>query len=591
MAQHDGGGNRAPLTRLSTELILHIINYLDFISHADFAFTCKWIANCSHDLLLRHQDAHRKYKNLSDLSPETVPTLLKSAIELRDPIPVWHVRSFDIWGARQAWVHWRPFNLRGSVDRTVVPLPWDYDEDAIDAYIGRLRYRMTDDQLERARYEFKHGHDAFMKMRLISLCPRLRDLKFVNYGTRAKKSIQWLSAAIEWHRTGEAWPSGLLALRFVAVGVPWPDTPSYAPATELYSTYHHYPAYTLTSLLKLPNIDSLYFSGCREPEVSGYDDPELLDLDYNEDVPVKELAATYNLRPGCSSVKHLFLANFDGVRTNFGQMVFEAARELVSMSFRHENQYGDFDEVPVHSLGESLESLMFYNGRDWSEVHTESYAPESIRSAPRHLSMNVNEVAYSANRGCNYEELRSTLFVQYFATKAFSTRLEVLILWGSLGEQELESGDASDFLDDAVAALITSGHCPNLKIVHLEDLEHDVCNHNMAIADKIWFQKAMAAGERAGVDVYTVTNRNLKKHGLQLPKAPDQFDIATAPCSELRPDNFWFSPSTGQWEQTGCRSCGRCSDCLRVYTEELWQTIRPALRDDQDGGTEPLDES
>ncbi|KAH7165334.1 hypothetical protein EDB81DRAFT_778995 [Dactylonectria macrodidyma] len=580
MAQNDGDGHRASITRLSTELIIHIINYLDLGSHVDFALTCKFIANCSHDVLQRHQDAHLKYKNLSDISPETVPTLLESVLELRDPIPIWHVRSFDIWGTRQSWAHWRPLNLRGSFDKTVAPLRWDYSEDRVDTYIGRLRYRMTDDQLERARHELRHGHDGFLKMRLISLCPRLRDLKIINCSMRAKKSLQWLSEAIKWHRTRETWPPGFWSLRNVAVGVPWPDTPLSISGTEEYLAEFEYPAYALTSILKLPNIDSVYFSGCRELEVSGYDDPGDLNLDYDDETPVKELVATYNLMPGCSSVKHLFLAHFGGVRTNFGKMICEAPRELISMSFRHVSYFDDIDDIMVDSLGESLDSLMFYNGRAWTALRRSSYPPEDIKSAPRYLSMDINEVAKCACRRKGGGALDHDSFVQYFIAEAFSTRLEVLILWGSMWEQQLENGRESDFLDDAVTALIRSSYYPNLKVVHLEDLEYGIPHRTTATSDKIWFKKAMEAGERRGVDVYTATNRYPKKHVMQLPKAPDQFDIASAPCSGLRPENFWFSPGTGRWEKKGCGGCGRCSDCLCVYTEELWQTIRPELRND-----------
>ena len=81
----------SPLLKLSTEIIQEIIDYVDFASHFDFACTCKRIFSCSLNVLQRHRDAHIKYCIISDLDPLTVPTLLRSAFGLDDPLPAWCV--------------------------------------------------------------------------------------------------------------------------------------------------------------------------------------------------------------------------------------------------------------------------------------------------------------------------------------------------------------------------------------------------------------------------------------------------------------------------------------------------------------------
>lgn len=95
---------------LSTEVLCLIINQLPLSSHFDFACTCRRLAAASQYILPRHQEAATKYRIACDLDPTTVLFLLRSAFG-GDPLPAWHVRSFEVWRDRTTWAEWIPYSL------------------------------------------------------------------------------------------------------------------------------------------------------------------------------------------------------------------------------------------------------------------------------------------------------------------------------------------------------------------------------------------------------------------------------------------------------------------------------------------------
>ncbi|KAF6821199.1 hypothetical protein CPLU01_12557, partial [Colletotrichum plurivorum] len=94
-------------TQLLPELVARVLYHADPADHLNFALTCKRLADCSQYALRRHRDAYAKYGLCSDISPETVPALLR--LVTRDPIVAWHIRSFEVWGARRSWANWKHF--------------------------------------------------------------------------------------------------------------------------------------------------------------------------------------------------------------------------------------------------------------------------------------------------------------------------------------------------------------------------------------------------------------------------------------------------------------------------------------------------
>lgn len=72
------------LLRLTLELIVCIISFIDPASYLDFACACKALANCFIDMLRRYREAYSKYSVLSDLNPSIIIDLLLSAYSITD---------------------------------------------------------------------------------------------------------------------------------------------------------------------------------------------------------------------------------------------------------------------------------------------------------------------------------------------------------------------------------------------------------------------------------------------------------------------------------------------------------------------------
>lgn len=89
------------------ELIEQIHSFTGPENHLNFALTCKRITESSQNILRRHQQAFAQYGVSSDLSPSTVPTLLRKVAT--DPIVAWNVHTFESWGSRSSWESWTPF--------------------------------------------------------------------------------------------------------------------------------------------------------------------------------------------------------------------------------------------------------------------------------------------------------------------------------------------------------------------------------------------------------------------------------------------------------------------------------------------------
>lgn len=89
-------GRSTGLTSLSPELILRVID------HSDSQSRCRWPAprNTSPTAAAASSTAIR----LPTGSTASHPTwILRSVLGYEDPFEPWHVRSFEIWGARDSW--------------------------------------------------------------------------------------------------------------------------------------------------------------------------------------------------------------------------------------------------------------------------------------------------------------------------------------------------------------------------------------------------------------------------------------------------------------------------------------------------------
>ncbi|EGU77875.1 hypothetical protein FOPG_14901 [Fusarium oxysporum f. sp. conglutinans race 2 54008] len=282
------------LLRLSTELILQILEYGPTSTYLDVALTCTTLHHQCRNLLDLHREAHAKYRITLDLSPETVIDLLKDTTKAR--IERWHVRELEIWGSRQDWEDWRPWvpKLPGTCGLADgFPTRYGLDLQDMQRYIRTALelWTFSDFDSEAIQWDLKAGQDGFLKLLLIATCPRLHSLRFVKRGLDPHTTLQWMREVIKDSRHTEEGPhelQGFESLRDIAVGIEtdqrlWNDISPRRDARDF------------AALFYIPNLESLYFNDLHYIE------------DGNEDYQHFDVVDQYDFPRGTSSVKHLFI--------------------------------------------------------------------------------------------------------------------------------------------------------------------------------------------------------------------------------------------------------------------------------------------
>jgi hypothetical protein len=178
----------ATLDKLATELISHILEYLEPASIHSVALVSRRLAGIATEELR----FCRKYRAVSDQQPTTVPSLLRDILQ-GNTRAASRVRSIEIYGTRLAWDHWN------DADVYHLAFPEGHDAPAADAHaqgcygqgffseteLERFYHLMVDDlsmaseAAETWRARIAEGNDAALKVLLIALCPRLRAVRFV----------------------------------------------------------------------------------------------------------------------------------------------------------------------------------------------------------------------------------------------------------------------------------------------------------------------------------------------------------------------------------------------------------------------------
>lgn len=187
------------LLGLPAELLVHIIGYLPPSAHFDFALTSRFCAACSRDVLRYHRKCAQQYSVISNLSPLTVPSVLRTVIS--DPIIAWHVRSVESWGTRSSWIEWKEFVTPGAEGDHLDTRVAQQDGTSLDSgfwssmeydYFERFLLLDMCNSATEARFwgrrQPERGDDAALRSLLVAHCPRMDGLTF----TDCDEELTWV---------------------------------------------------------------------------------------------------------------------------------------------------------------------------------------------------------------------------------------------------------------------------------------------------------------------------------------------------------------------------------------------------------------
>lgn len=563
------GRDECFIANLSIELIYHIIDFIPPESHLDFACTCKKFASYSSKVLKRHQEAYSRYRVASDLSPTTVPTLLRSIFGRADPLLAWHVRTIEVWYERTNWTEWKELRFDQVLhedDMDVDCTAWQWQDDELDEYLEDLEGQFDglveggEDEIRmEARQQFEDGRDGILKMLLIAYCPRLRSVKFVTHDDHEKSTLGWLKKLIEGSIVyGSHWPPGISNVQEVAVGVESDTWMSNIPELSGSDATHlEIPLQIFSSLLRLPRLDTIYYNGLHRG-----DDNDDTDFDTDTLMPNKS-----------STVKHIYLDDCGDLFYNFRNALCEAPVALESFALRattHGETLDDFDSVASGlclAQSASLHTFILYGPHDGRSVHgyrCSCYRPEELQRARnlKTVAIDASDVDLDCMYSCDgrdgqmTEDEQRRFFVKWFRETAFPSTIERLIFWGAIDYHFMErsKGKFLEWLEEALISVIQSRQeaemqssgeddqesednrgpfHPNLQAVYLEEVERQykpsIDEDSEFFTNKLHFQKLIEVGKAAGIDIHTLTNRAPPKHTHNFPTAPDKYDLLSGP--------------------------------------------------------------
>lgn len=585
--------------RLAPELIIRILDFVDPPSVLDLACSCRFLAECSRDILRKHRDISARYRVITDVDPRSITDALRTA--MLDPGVAWHVRELEFTYARTEWSHWRRSGSEGVEDaETRGPPDWSFTLaeriELLDLLCEVLRFNERD--IDAAREDLQQGNDAPLKLLLLGLCPKIRSVKFARHSHRIGRGgleREKSSEAPETPRSSEEylhqavlnnvqvksshWPPGFQSLRELAVGVNVESDvqgSDYSPAPSV-----------VMDLMRLPQLHSLYCFGL---DVNA-------DEDYHDD---RGTEMEYTLEKGSSSVQNIFLSGAYGfIRAPYKPML-AGCKQIKSLTIAC-SEISDVDAV-VETLGshhrEVCETLMFYDTSELSGYRCGMYRPEAMESLTnlRTVYVDASDVMLGAyyesdGQGTSNPEHEwiddFDFFLDFFMNDAFHERMEVLVI-GTQSRSYPCEGDA-DFFDRALATMIEYGRnddrggeqgdsaktftqsFPNLKAIYLGLDEV----HLQQPRRKRWFSRTIAAGRKHGVDVHTRTTQGQPEHQIKFPKPPTMMSQGSV-MAEMG-SGLVFDVYKGKWRAPGCGNCGHCERCLEHYDASVWKAI-------EDGG-------
>ncbi|KAH7193692.1 uncharacterized protein B0J16DRAFT_412261 [Fusarium flagelliforme] len=525
-----------PLLSLSTELIFQIVGYSDPPDILALGLTCSDLHHRCRSLLEQHQDAYEKYRVTSDLSPETVVDLLKDTPAAE--INRYHVRELEFWGSRLKWQDWRSWNpaLSGNyrlAEEEPSRSAWDARE--VEEYIqkGLGLWDLTEEGIEELRMSLERGSEAWLKLLIISLCPRLHSIRFVKRRGDSYNILAWMAMAISWSvEYGWQWPPGFESLRSISVGISMLSHVSHEEEEEYYDGFEEF-----TKLFHIPNLENIYFNGlsCEENM-------------WEEHIWDKDL-----LPDGTSNVENLFLDGVEGGWDDFYDWLSRASTKLDTVVLRAiDSRRGGLHDVGslVDSLAntnEKLKRLVLYHPE---AIHDQPCRPSEIynHESIKQITMAASDIYFRFDYAADDRTFRESDI-----PFAFPPNIEAVYIWGEWKGLGFRDQRGLRNLDMFLAELIESGVYKHLKVVYVERpyrelLYGSISNDGLGTAErrKHAFQRAIVAGHKTGVHV--CTHRDDGGYWKNFPARPDRFDIKTGPYAAERPADWKINLETGEWE-------------------------------------------
>ncbi|KAM0269860.1 hypothetical protein ACHAQH_009611 [Verticillium albo-atrum] len=534
------------LTTLPPELFRRIIHFIDSSPPRiiDLALTCKALVHQTDYLLERHRNAHKRYAVSSDLDPSTVPTLLLSALGFGDPVLIWHVRTFEVWGTRSFPKEWLPFtpDAETFIAATGEPRPWTFSAAEHEAMAAQAEVHFFQGAAARFTMDLDAGGDSTIKALLILLCPRLTNLKFAHKDERPTTCLDWLGLGLQ--RSSSLFGPGLRSLESIAINVDIGYSTSAEDGAKC-------PFHLFADLLRLPALTSIYAADLRSALGNTYEYDRVSEADDFERLEnLQDEAALDILESECSAVQHIYLDAPHGFNINGDQMRALAAApralESISLCGAHASAInandGSFVEAVSHSQFDSLQSVMIYRHRHqeidghgqrafYPSLLDALYQADVLLRMAVHcedLTLEAANVDFGDENGA---EADAAVFRILYA---WPTSVETMIVFGENAKESALRAIERGFIE-----LIRKGDYENLKDLYLYQLEE---RQNVVVEPKFRFTEIIEVGKAAGVNVHTMSNRGHMGHRSRFPIGVDKFDMESGP---------WFTPdrwNDDKWE-------------------------------------------
>ncbi len=368
----------ASLDRLATELICHILEYLEPPAIHSLALVSRRLAGIATETLR----FCRKYHAISDQQPATVPFLLRDILQ-GSARAARRVRSIEIYGTRHDWSQWNdanPYNLIFPEGHVALPAadaptqgygPGFFDETELAGFYHMLvdDLSMDPEEAEELQARIAEGYDTVLKVLLIALCPRLKAVRLVRrtdgrhrqgaderYVAKSPQrpvlfppdqhasqtdigeidTHKLLAAAIKavFATAEKNWPPGFLSLEEVALGVKSRSISEWGDATVRNSAPIGTPR--ASRYFCLPNLKNIYIHG------------------------LTGLVTRDGCGPtrGCSSVENIFLDNPNNPGlSDLGAMFRSSDQTLRSIIFHRGSVARSFDLDRIFDITEFIRPL------------------------------------------------------------------------------------------------------------------------------------------------------------------------------------------------------------------------------------------